>query len=219
MLMRWPPLNAAPGGPCRARGQAAWAAPAGGLTLVELAVTLALMAFLMKLAAPAFTTWTRNAQVRATSEGVQGVLRQAQAEAASRSRQVVVFRTTPGACDNATASSASGLVLAVRTVAMVAGDAVDTVLCSRVADSALGLTLSGPRALCFSSTGRLAANAAPGVSGAMCDAPAVGVDVAFDLAANGADRPLRVLVSPSGMVRACDPARSLANGQPDGCPA
>lgn len=190
-----------------------------GLTLVELAVVLALMALLLKIAAPAFATWTRNAQVRAASESLQSVLRQAQADAASRSRQVVVFRSSSSACSNSTGSAASGLVLALRTVGLVAGEAVETLRCSQVADSAVGVSLSGPRALCFSSAGRLVANATPGVSGATCAAPVLGVDAAYDLSASGADRPLRVLVSPGGMVRACDPARSLADGQPDGCPA
>jgi type IV fimbrial biogenesis protein FimT len=190
-----------------------------GFTLVELAVVLGLMAFLLRMAIPAFTGWTRNAQVRAVSDALQTGLRQAQAEAASRSRQVVLFRTTATDCSNAIGSSAAGQAWAIRSVALMAGDAVETLRCGVLADVASGVAITGPRALCFNSAGRLVGNADPGVTGATCAAPAVGTDAVYNLTAPGADRPLRLLVSPGGMVRACDPNRVLSSSQPDGCPA
>jgi type IV fimbrial biogenesis protein FimT len=50
-----------------------------GFSLVEVVVTIALLALLLGLAAPAFGTWTRNAQVRTVSDSLQTGLRFAQA--------------------------------------------------------------------------------------------------------------------------------------------
>jgi type IV fimbrial biogenesis protein FimT len=190
-----------------------------GFTLVEVAVTLGLMALMLRMAMPAFTSWTRNAQVRAVSDALQTGLRQAQAEAATRSRQVVLFRTTATTCSNTIGSNAAGQAWAIRSIALMAGDAVDTLRCGVLADVASGVVIAGPQALCFNSAGRLVGNADPGVTGATCAAPAAGVDAVYDLTATGADRPLRLLVSPGGVVRACDPNRVLSSSQPDGCPA
>ena len=59
-----------------------------GFTLIELMVTITLMGLLLALAAPAMLSWIRNSKIRTTAEGLQSGLRQAQAEALRRSRQV-----------------------------------------------------------------------------------------------------------------------------------
>ena len=41
----------------------------------------------------------------------------------------------------------------------------------------------------------------------------------YDITIPNADRPLRVLVALGGQVRLCDPAKTLSNTNPDGCPA
>ncbi|EWS54273.1 MULTISPECIES: prepilin-type N-terminal cleavage/methylation domain-containing protein, partial [unclassified Methylibium] len=59
-----------------------------GFTLVELMVTITLLAILLALAVPSFTLWINNTRVRSTAQVLQDGLRQAQAEAVRRNRTV-----------------------------------------------------------------------------------------------------------------------------------
>ncbi|MEE2978934.1 MAG: prepilin-type N-terminal cleavage/methylation domain-containing protein, partial [Pseudomonadota bacterium] len=45
-----------------------------GFTLIELLVTISVFAFLMLLAAPSFTSWIQDAQVRTAAESLQNGL-------------------------------------------------------------------------------------------------------------------------------------------------
>ena len=189
-----------------------------GFTIVELLVTIALLALLLGLAMPSFTTWVRNAQVRTVSDALQNGLRLAQAEAVRRQRQVVFFRTNESTCNNATAAADDGAFWAVRSVPLIAGDAVETVQCGQLGDVASGAAIAGAAALCFNAGGRQVANADPGIGGPACALDASGTS-SFDVTSSHADRPLRVLVTLGGSVRLCDPAKTLSASTPDGCPA
>lgn len=193
-------------------------AAARGFTVVELMVTLALLALLLGLAMPSFTTWVRNAQVRTVSDALQNGLRLAQGEAVRRHRQVVFFRTADSACVTTATASATGAFWMVRTVPLVAGDPVEAVQCGVLSDVAAGVTIAGATALCFNSGGRQVANANPNIGGTACALDASGAST-FDISSSGADRPLRVFVTLGGSVRLCDPAKTLSASTPDGCPA
>jgi type IV fimbrial biogenesis protein FimT len=187
-----------------------------GFTIVELMVTITLLAILLAMAMPSFTTWVRNAQVRTISDALQNGLRLAQAEAVRRHRQVVFFRTDQTACDTSTSAASNGAFWAVRTLPLVAGDAVEAVQCGVLSDVAAGVTIAGPAAVCFNSGGRQVANADPDIGGTACALDVSGTST-FDLSSTNADRPLRVLVALGGSVRMCDPAKALSSA-PDGCP-
>ena len=189
-----------------------------GFTLIELMVTISLLAILLGLAAPAFSVWSRNAQVRTVSDALQSGARLAQTEAVRRNRQVVFFLSNDAACTApAAAPAANGAFWVIRTVPLTAGDPAVTVQCGNLSDQAAGVTITGPTAVCFNSMGRQTANASPGAGTATCTLAANGVST-YDLAASGGDRPLRVLVALGGQVRQCDPARVLSATAPDGCP-
>jgi type IV fimbrial biogenesis protein FimT len=182
-----------------------------GFSLIELMVTIALLALLLGLAAPAFGTWSRNAQVRSVSDALQNGLRFAQAEAIRRNRQVAFFRTESKDCTPAANSSAAGNFWAIRTVPLFAGEAAEAVQCGVLTEVSGGVAITGPRVLCFNSAGRLAANANNVVGDQPCEAPAL--LRTFVVAANGADRSLNVTVALGGQVRMC-----LVSGNgPDGC--
>ena len=189
----------------------------GGMTLIELLVTIVLLAVLLMLAMSSFQNWTRNAQVRTVSDALQNGLRMAQAESVRRSRQVVFFLTDAAQCDATTAPAANGAFWAMRTVALFSGDATQTLQCGQVLDRNSGSVLiGGPTAICFNSMGRQVANPSPGAGSATCTVTAGGTS-RYDVSHPQANRPLRVLVSMGGQVRMCDPARTIA-ASPDGCP-
>jgi type IV fimbrial biogenesis protein FimT len=55
-----------------------------GFTLIEMMITLAVMALLFMLGLPSMNTWLQNAQLRASAEGLQAGLQVARAEALRR---------------------------------------------------------------------------------------------------------------------------------------
>lgn len=189
-----------------------------GFSLVEVMVAMALLTLLLGLAAPSFTVWTRNAQVRTVSDALQSGLRLAQGEAVRRNRQVVFFRTDSRACTNDIDASDDGAFWSIRTVPLMAGEESVVVQCGVLNDIAADVTVAGPAALCFNSGGRQVANDEPGIDGADCELDPSGTST-FDIQITAGDRPLRVTVSLGGQVRMCDPARQLGAGNSDGCPA
>ncbi len=195
-----------------------------GFTLVELLITMTLLSVLLVLAAPSFTTWIRNSQVRTVAETLQNGLRVAQSEAVRRNRQVVFYLTNDEPGLGAT-PAADGRNWVMRWIPLP-GDTVDNtppanepfIQGGSLADIAGGVGIGGPTAVCFNSLGRRVANNATGVAGANCDADILSPLAAFELTRSGADRPLRVTVALGGQVRQCDPSRALDADTPDGCP-
>lgn len=195
-----------------------------GFTLIELMVTLTLLSLLLLLAVPSFTEWTRNNQIRATAESLQNGLRAARGRATNLNRQVAFVTTNATPTLNAL-GAANGLNWYMQLVPRSGGEdiaAADFYLeGGNFASGTSGITVNSTPAtasICFNSVGRMVANAAPSTS---TDVPACTVaDTVFVVSRSGAvagkDRPLNVIVSTSGQVRMCDPARP--SGSPDGCP-
>ena len=72
------------------------AAKGRGFTLIELMAALAILALLLLLGMPSFTTFLRNSEIRSTSESIINGLRTASAEATRRNARVA-FTLGPGA--------------------------------------------------------------------------------------------------------------------------
>jgi type IV fimbrial biogenesis protein FimT len=198
-------------------------AGATGFTLVELLIAVAMLALLLSLAGPSFSTWIRNAQVRTVAETLQNGIRLAQAEAMARNRQTVLYLTNdaPGLAATPAAGGANWVLrwipLPGDTVTATAPANEPFVQGGAVGDVAAGVSIAGPTALCFNPLGRRVANAATGVTGVQCAVDAANPMASFNLTGSTGSRALRVTVALGGQVRLCDPARALAD-HPDGCP-
>ncbi len=193
-----------------------------GFTLVEMMVTLVLLAILLTLAMPSFSAWIRNSKVRAVADSLQNGLRTAQTEALRRNRQVVFTLTNDSPTATNHTPAANGSNWSLNTVSAYTNDAVAYIESGVLTDVASGVQITGPAAICFNAMGRMALNAAPGFGAVKCDLPTTTppvqvYQVGFANSADGVDRPLRVTVALGGQVRLCDPAKSLATS-PDGCP-
>lgn len=84
---------------------------ARGLTLIELMVTVAVLALLLASVAPSLGTWIGSQRVRNTASSLVAGLQQARAEAVRRNRPVsfwLVQGSNAGAVDNSCAVNASG---------------------------------------------------------------------------------------------------------------
>lgn len=183
-----------------------------GFSLIELMVTLVLLAIVLAAAIPSFGNWIANSRVRSVAEELQNGLRAAQTEAVRRNRQVV-FALTNETPALAATPAANGANWFVRALPIVAGESTDGFYVSGGSfGQRAGVTVTGPALVCFNSVGRQVANASTGL-GANC-APAD--PIAYDVSRSGSDRAMRVQVFLGGRIRLCDPAKSIAT-QPDGC--
>ena len=191
----------------------------GGFTLVELLVTLGVLALLLLAATPPLATWAANARVRGVAERIGNDLRLTQAEALRRHR-LTVFALTAGTPDLGSAPGADSSAWFAQALPRLAGEAIgDSTLFILGSSKARQeqVTLSGPALLCFNMIGRPVSSSSTGL-GANCSAPTTLTrPIVYRASAAGADRPLEVHVFAGGRVRVCDPARSLAAGQTDGC--
>lgn len=192
-----------------------------GFTLVEMIVTVAILALLGALAMPSMIGWVRNNKVRTVADSLQNGLRTAQAEATRRSRQVVFSLTDDKPKANGYTAKADGSNWAMSTVALAGGGASAFIEAGILRDVGSNVVIDGPSAVCFSSIGRLAQNETPGVTGADCELPSGTPPVhAFTVRMSDeveGDRPLKVTVALGGQVRLCDPAKTLSDSHPDGC--
>lgn len=190
-----------------------------GLSLIELMVTLAILALLTSLAAPPLSQWAANAKLRGVAEDLQNGLRFAQSEAVRANRQAVLVLTeaTPGL--EAT-PVANGRNWSVRLLTLLADEtASDTThfLRGSTAAKQAGVSMEGPAVLCFNSIGRPVANSATGL-GSNCSAPAsASAPTTYKVSSPTADKRLWVEVSLGGEVRMCDPDKTLSSSQPEGC--
>jgi type IV fimbrial biogenesis protein FimT len=189
---------------------------ARGFTLIELMVTVSLLGVLMALAFPAMSEWVRNSRIRTVADTLQNGLRLAQTEALRRSRQTVFSLTADTTPADGLTAVADGANWSVNFVPLLTGEADDPTFIEGGGLTGLApdVQITGPATLCFNSLGRVVDNPTPG-TGVACNAAAA----AYNITIPNADRPLRVLVALGGQVRLCDPAKTLSNTHPDGCPA
>jgi type IV fimbrial biogenesis protein FimT len=192
-----------------------------GFTLLETMVALTIFAILVTLTVPAMSAWISNAKVRSVADALQNGVRLAQAESLRRSRQVVFALTTNSTPQNGFTASANGNYWATAYVpAMTDGSDNATFIEAGVLSTAsANIQITGPAEICFNSVGRLVANAATGVAGGTCTAPAGGTPPTwnYDITLAGADHPLRVQVGLGGQVHLCDPHQTLSSTNPYGC--
>lgn len=186
-----------------------------GFTLIELMITVTLLAILLALAMPSFMTWIKNSSVRATAEALQNGLRLAQTDALRRSRKTVFSLTNSASPQTSPTAVLTGKYWSVNTIA-IQGETTDVaefVEAGVLGGAGNGVQITGTAAsICFSSLGRMIAVPTPGTGSACPGGPA-----SYSITLAGADRNLQVNVAVGGQVRMCDPNKTLSASTPDGC--
>lgn len=182
-----------------------------GFTLIELMVTISIIAMMLGLGFPSFRVWITNAQVRSTADVLQTGLRTAKAEAERRNRNVQFSFTNATPALSAT-PVAGGSNWSLQTVAQFGDPAAEFVAGGSLSDQANGVSITSTpsvASICFDSLGRMVTIAA-----VSCTAAAQSIDVAKV----GSDRPMRITLAAGGQVRMCDPNRPMrSSNAPDGC--
>ena len=194
-----------------------------GFTLIELMIGLAIMALLIALAAPSFTTMIANSKVRSQAESIFNGLQLARAEALKRNTTVqfrLVTDLTSGCtgetdgtawvvslfdvtskCDKAsdltTSPTSAGFNAATNPLILQKKD---------IGDSNL-LVAAGQAGICFNGLGQLATVA--GICTASNTTISVSNPNAGTCKLSGGDiRCMDIRIAAGGMVRFCDPAVS-----------
>jgi len=185
--------------------------PHSGFSLIELIVGMAIFALLMALGVPQYATFTANARIRATSEGVTSGLNLARAEAVKRNARVEMVLTDDlpvEALVNAITPSTSGTNWMVRE--WVPSTNSFNFIEGKAGAEGSGREESGVIVASSSTDATYDGRITFTGFGAM----AIGQPVSFQFtypaagtcaAASGPLRCLNINVSPGGQIRVCDP--------------
>ena len=193
--------------------------PERGFSIIELMVTVALIAILLVMTIPAYGTWTADARVRAVAESLTNAIRQSQSTAVAKGRTSLFALTAEPhpAVTSVPSANAPNWLAALN----VLGGSDETraslgLILQSTEGSQHQVRISGPALVCFNALGRQTSLSASANSlSADCTAadPAV-YEVSRD---PGASRSFKVLVYAGGRVRMCDAAKAISSANPDGC--
>jgi len=184
-----------------------------GFSIIEIAVVLVVIGMMLMGAMPTISEWLRNAKLRNQAEAIQSGIQQARNEAVRRNQPITFYLVSgdsSNTLDDSCEVSASGTswVVSVRnpagscdsTPAVTSTDTTNPLIVrSHIgADGASGVSVSG-----VGTDGATAASSVTFDAFGRASGNLVRVNIAY-AAAQSSDRPLRVDISPAGMVRMCD---------------
>jgi type IV fimbrial biogenesis protein FimT len=183
-------------------------------------VAITIMAILMLVGIPSFSTWSQNSQIRTSAEAIQNGLHLARTEAVRRNTPVIFQMTST--LTNACALSTSGsnwvvsLDSAVGSCSASPSADLATPVAPRIIQARAGtdgsknaVVAAGQSSITFNGLGRVT------------PVPAGNININISNTTGGACSPtgpmrcMRIVVSPAGQVRLCDP--QLASTDAQGC--
>ena len=181
-----------------------------GFSIVELAVTITIVAILMMLGMPSFSEYINNARLGAVAQSFYSGLSLARSEAIRRNVQVEFVMTNtaigPG-IENSAAPDPTGKIWVVRSHTVNPGPYDSPAIDSKSASEGGGAT---PRVTILATAPVVTFNgigaATTGVGAIAIENPAAGACVP-----TGPVRCWAVVVAPGGQVRLCDPAASVGD--------
>lgn len=178
-----------------------------GFTLIELMVGVAVVGVMILFMIPSMSAWVQGNQIRSATESIQGALQLARAEAVRRNTPVEMVLTSVAAGGTSTdwaircvtpSATCPGVAQAVTFIqAKVAGEG---------SPNATVIVSPAMSAIVFTGTGRISPVPAGNIT------LNVGHSTANSCIADGGDyRCLRLVVTPGGQMRMCDPALVAPN--------
>lgn len=177
-----------------------------GFSMLELMVTVSILAILIGIGMPQMAQWIQRMTVSSASELVQNGLRQAIGEAIRRNTEVDFILT-----DGTPSVSGVASLVAKQDGANWAIRVVDTAASNRFVNGhqtkelSSDVTLQGPAGVRFNGSGRVLD---------LTGAPVGGKQI-FRITRSGSGLAYCVFVTPGAAVKMCDPSR--ASGDPRAC--
>lgn len=183
-----------------------------GFNLIELMVTLTVLAVMISLGAPGFSEWLQSQRLRASAEAITNGLQVARGEAIRQNLAVTLGLEPPttawtaclatvAPCDSTTPS---GSFIQNKSAQEGSGDAK------------VAATPGGAILVTFSPLGNVVSN--PDGSASLKQVDVFYSDPALCSANGGTMRCLRVVISPAGSIRMCDPTPTVVAPDPRACP-
>lgn len=177
-----------------------------GVTLLELAIALAIIAVLSALAVPGFAQMIQNSRIRAVSESILSGMQVARAEAVKRNRPVQFDLRAGAAWSVCTMPLAPGACPVPDNATTIQGRSAS----DGSADVSVETSNAGP--FIFNSLGALTSPVPTAANGL------VSIDI-NSLASPVNSRRLRIVIGAGGTVKSCDPKLSSTGTDPRRCPA
>lgn len=177
-----------------------------GFSLLELMIAITLLGILLVLGIPGMGNWLQNAQIRTATDSMLGGLQLARSEAIRRNTLVqfvlVDTNTEPTKANvNSITASTSGKNWMVRVYHSTGSyGTADFVQGRSGAEGTSNVAVSaGQSSIVFNALGRVT--------------PLPTGNITINLTNPRGDRPLRIVVTPGGQVRMCDPNLPSSNVQ------
>lgn len=182
-----------------------------GVTVIELVIGLVIVAILLAMGLPSFTSWIQSSQIRNSAEAIQNGLQLARAEAVHRNASVrfQLTDTATNAC--ALATTGTNWVVSLDDPSGACASAASDTVAPRIiqlrpgAEGSANAAVTADQAtIIFSGAGRV--TPAPGAAITIAVTNPTGGTCA---ASGGRMRCLNVIVTAGGQIRMCDPALTL----------
>ena len=180
-----------------------------GMTLIELMVTITVLAILLAFGLPSFQSWNGNLEIRNVAQSIQDGLRQAQLEASKRNIQVDFVMTADDLISTPNNASPTPSNTGTSWVIREVGSSANTFIQGKSrkdGSTSTSITVITPSpsssfsgVISFDGLGRTTL-ASP---------------VVLQVSSTKGDRPLRIQISVGGKVRMCNP--NFAAGDPQAC--
>lgn len=188
-------------------------APQCGFNLIEVMITLTVLAVLITLGAPGFADWIQAQRLRTSAEAITNGMQVARGEAIRRNLAVsfglALPPTTAWAVCEATVSPCDSTT--------PAGSFIQSKSAQEGSGSTnVAATPAGAILVTFSPLGNVIDN--PDGSARLTQVDVTPPDPTECSAAGGSKRCLRVVVSPAGSIRMCDPTPTIVAPDPRVCP-
>jgi type IV fimbrial biogenesis protein FimT len=196
-----------------------------GFSLIELVITVAILAILMKLSMPSYSAWIGNQQLRASAESMIGAIQIARMEAMKRNARVMFKLTDSG---NSTSSWQICLLApggtdcdpALPNNTIQARDSGDDSAQARVGVSTLtSTTLPGAFASPLAIGGVPSSITFTGVGRPLISVANIArIDVRHATLSAAEQRRLVIMITGAGSARSCDPQIPASPPNPRACP-
>lgn len=166
----------------------------GGVTLIEVAIAVTIIAIGLSLGVAGFTEWIQNSQIRTVSESINAGLNQARSEAIRRNARVEFVLST-----NVGSAGATGWTVRLAGTGTVLEQQPDNISSQSITVTA---TPSGATHTTFDGSGRRLTGAAANADGS---AFLTQIDVDSTVLSAGDSKDMRVMIGAGGISRMCDP--------------
>lgn len=188
-----------------------------GFTLIEMMITVAIIAVLLGIGVPSFQSFIRNAELRTSAESIQAGLNLARTEALRRNVPVSFWLVNGISSTCARSESGKSWVVSLDNPVNACDAATSAAIAPRLIQSHLGTNggagvsvnavdgnnpVAAASCVTFNGFGRIQATCTGG------DAPIARITLS---ATTGPGRTLQIQIAPGGAVRACDPSVTAAS--------